>query len=235
MSIDPTPSFVRSALSLALRTLHITLPAAILAPLALASAADMLDSPAPPGDEQLMAWLTGGALALAVAALSGGVIGAVCWHAVQYTMMRPPAAHGWRRAALLGVIFGIASLLVIPIPFILGSLWLAIPLAMIEGLAVPAALAEARRRAASVSLMDQRAAALVGACVPFALAGLATFAISFTLRGDWRELALVGFGIMAASVALVPAIVWLLACCGATYADLAQQPPDAEHLADLFT
>jgi hypothetical protein len=40
LSIDPTRSFTRAALLLALRTLHIALPAAIIAPLVPAALAE---------------------------------------------------------------------------------------------------------------------------------------------------------------------------------------------------
>jgi hypothetical protein len=229
---------VVSALVLSLRCAHLLVLALGLTIGALSLISGLLTVMTRPGP--LLLALDLGICVVIVAlwaALIGWLMGAVCWRARRDMSAQPPNMAGRGRAALLGAGFGLASLLVLPLPFVVHELWLAIPLTMIEGRALPDALGRARALAARhrrALLIDQARLALCG-LLPFGLAALATYGSTFMYRGDWAGLAIAVFGIMAFSVAAGLAWCWLLVSVGALYVRYGVSPElDAEALAEVF-
>jgi hypothetical protein len=152
------------------------------------------------------------------AGLMSWLVGEACWVAVRGLGLKRPTLAGRGRAALLGAGFGLASLLILPLPFVVHELWLAIPLTMIEGRSLPDALGRAHALAArrrGPLLADQARLFAVG-LAPFLLAAALAFSSTFMHSGDYGgpALGMLLMSLLTCAVAALFDVAWLL--CGAS-------------------
>jgi hypothetical protein len=139
--------------------------------------------------------------ALLMGAGLGWMCGEACWAAVMDRPGHQPTLADRRGAAMVGGVLGVASLAIVPIPFIFLGLWMLPPLMLTEGIGA----GDAAR--ALWGAMRQRPGAFLLAGGALALPVKLCFAYSLFMLYDSRQPSSGGVGISAQGAALM--LAWM--------------------------